>query len=355
MGTNVINEEDKFDVIDAEQANDNGFDEVDYAINVPLNTIGHLQGASSSKTKLHTGVENNRNISDRACDRGDDHSLTREEGNTIDDTVENESRTLCSKDHDNPVLPDDGHESVDKSESSDDQTSLDENLERSYNTLTGSISVKLHNDSLQHEHGKESRPAVGDHERRMSASELAINVTSDEPETSETDAGIEIKPMQRVKQYRAPSFFRRIRSSLQRLDSRPYISRQHKEVNLPSKDIRTDTSYLTRLRRKMSQDQEAVRRSSKPRSMSLTEVGSSKPAAGLKFATLGRESGRLLSQTLAALTPPSSADFENIRYKVGQSSFYLISDAVVNRAGVAASPLGNRLPFRNALMKLCFY
>jgi hypothetical protein len=77
----------------------------------------------------------------------------------------------------------------------------------------------------------------------------------------------------------------------------------------------------------------------RPRAASLGSGSSASGSLGRRVATLGRLRGRQMVQSLKEWVPslPASsigqqADFENIRYKVGQSSFYLLSDGAETRA-----------------------
>ena len=68
----------------------------------------------------------------------------------------------------------------------------------------------------------------------------------------------------------------------------------------------------------------------RPRAASLSSGSSASGSLGRRVATLGRLRGRQVAQSLKDwaphVLPASQPDFENIRYKVGQSSFYLLSD-----------------------------
>ena len=74
-------------------------------------------------------------------------------------------------------------------------------------------------------------------------------------------------------------------------------------------------SLENRVKRSVSMSDEALR----PRRV----AESRHPPLAKKFSTLTKESGRMLSQTLSLWNHQANQDFENVRYKVGQSSFYL--------------------------------
>ncbi len=74
----------------------------------------------------------------------------------------------------------------------------------------------------------------------------------------------------------------------------------------------------------------------------MSSGGSVAENLGRRVATLGRARGRQMIHSLRELnrllpTPAAAAavgqDFENIRYKVGQSSFYLLSDGADSALG----------------------
>ena len=195
--------------------------------------------------------------------------------------------------------------------------------------------------------------------RREAAKAMAWSDTSDEEDVS----AVEVKPMEKVKRFRLPGtgIMKKIRNATSpnksvnpedhvdnKVDGKrkafPNMAKSYKKLqrklkgrekseDRPSKIAEPlDPNFVLKPRSFQSSLQAKVKRSVSMSDASL-KPKENHPKFGKKFSTLTKESGRMLSQTLS-MWNQSHQDFENIRYKVGQSSFYLsiISD------GEPASP-----------------
>ena len=233
---------------------------------------------------------------------------------------------------------------------------------RKQNSLSRSSSSLDEKETIVHEITQEKivkgKPQKS-RSRREAAKAMAWSDTSDEEDVS----AVEVKPMEKVKRFRLPGtgIMKKIRNATSpnksvnpedhvdnKVDGKrkafPNMAKSYKKLqrklkgrekseDRPSKIAEPlDPNFVLKPRSFQSSLQAKVKRSVSMSDASL-KPKENHPKFGKKFSTLTKESGRMLSQTLS-MWNQSHQDFENIRYKVGQSSFYLsiISD------GEPASP-----------------
>ena len=332
----------------------------------------------------------------------------------------NPSPTLSKKDnYEDSIAP--GPEETESEE--EDWNSSEDDLEHSYNTETGCISVsQKSNKQIIHENIKEKRNPndiekipIRPNEKKENTHGILYptqprgSVTTSE---SEMDENIEIKQMKRIKRFKVPSILKTIRRQSNPGDIPDGFNVEHKEEEKKKKKLlpNLNTSYFKRFRRKTTTDipviaqpieikpdnshlsylrkepeigipkrieaetiKETTRERDKQtelrlrpgkenlpgsivrRTQSLSDATlrptSFKPKSmSSKFATLGRESSKIISNRFSGWGSTGSTystgsttgstgstgrkgstgsigqDYENIRYKVGQSSFYIFSD-----------------------------
>ena len=285
--------------------------------------------------------------------------------------------------------------------------SSEDELEHTYNTETGFISVttnKIKEDENKEgfiKHKDDTKNSVtksediDDRSNRNQRFENKIQnySASAKPRASLTtsesdqDENIEIKQMKRIKRFKVPSILKTIVKRSNSVDQPDGINRRSK-TDEEKRTKRTkllpnlDSGYLKRFKKKMPDDIAATnwpresRRDNPHVSIGSGTIGKEKEKrefekgsivrrtqsmsdAGLrptsfkpksmrsKFATLGRDSSRMVASRFSGWgksgstestgsprsrrrTEGSGQEFENIRYKVGQSSFYIFSDAGSN-------------------------
>ena len=335
----------------------------------------------------------------------------------------NPSPTLNKKEEgEDSIAP--GPEETESEE--EDWNSSEDDLEHSYNTETGCISVspksyKQNIDENIKEKGNpndiEKIPIRPNKKKENTHGSLfptqpRVSLTTSE---SEMDENIEIKQMKRIKRFKVPSILKTIRRQSNSGDVPDGFNVEHKEEEKKKQKLlpNLNTSYFKRFRRKTTTDIPVIAQpiEIKPDNSRLTylrkepEIGipnrmeaetikvtirerdnqteprlrsvkeklpgsivrrtqslsdatlrptSFKPKSiSSKFATLGRESSKTISNRFSWFGSTGSAfsagstgsttrstestgrkgstgnigqDYENIRYKVGQSSFYIFSD-----------------------------
>ena len=183
------------------------------------------------------------------------------------------------------------------------------------------------------------------------------------PDESDSESGsqIEIKPMRRVKRFRVPSFLKKIRRSSDpsptdgSKNSMEGSEKREKKIIFPKLKGKYFKRFSHNNEQEASNRDEYAERIQRPerttdlgseengtkvkRSLSMSDAAFRPKSIFIrkpKFSTLGRDSGKAISRTLSSWSN-STPEFENIRYKVGQSSFYIISDG--------EAPIQPTLPF----------
>jgi hypothetical protein len=180
----------------------------------------------------------------------------------------------------------------------------------------------------------------------------------DDPQISDEEPAADVKEMKRVKRFKMPYWLKKTKhgvlNSLSRKtelkEDQPDIGQYRRGVSsrvrqlLHAKKDSAVTKDLAdvpaenhvrnvddldsrgeRVKRSLSLSESCLR----PRGGSLSSSNSLSAGLGRRVVTLGRVRGRQVVQSLrdwGSQLTPADQDFENIRYKVGQSSFYLLSD-----------------------------
>jgi hypothetical protein len=180
----------------------------------------------------------------------------------------------------------------------------------------------------------------------------------DDSQISDEEPAADVKEMKRVKRFKMPYWLKKTKhgvlNSLSRKTElnedkpdigkdRPGVSSRVKQLLHGKKDsavtkdpadvpaeshVRNVVGLESRgveVKRSLSLSESCLR----PRGGSLSSSNSLSAGVGRRVVTLGRVRGRQVVQSLrdwGSQLTPAGQDFENIRYKVGQSSFYLLSD-----------------------------
>jgi hypothetical protein len=180
----------------------------------------------------------------------------------------------------------------------------------------------------------------------------------DDPQISDEELAADVKEMKRVKRFKMPYWLKKTKhgvlNSLSRKtelkEDQPDIGQDRRGVSsrvkqllhakkdsavtkdladLPAESHVRNVDDLDsrgeRVKRSLSLSESCLR----PHGGSLSSRNSLSAGLGRRVVTLGRVRGRQVVQSLrdwGSQLTPAGQDFENVRYKVGQSSFYLLSD-----------------------------
>jgi hypothetical protein len=179
-----------------------------------------------------------------------------------------------------------------------------------------------------------------------------------DPQISDEEPVADVKEMKRVKRFKMPYWLKKTKHGVlnslsmktelkedqpdigqdrQRVSSRVRQLLHAKKDSAVTKDLADlpAESHVRNVDDLDSRGKRVIRSLSlsesclRPRGGSLSSSNSLAAGLGRRVVTLGRVRGRQVVQSLrdwGSQITPAGQDFENIRYKVGQSSFYLLSD-----------------------------